>query len=152
MYLTLGDFRQWVGEDKDKVQNIVTANHPEFTSIYHTYLNNLVEYSEGNMIKVYYYNDEFGMTTMTVCFNEQKIEVLRSSLERLPRTVRQHIKNGQSLDKGIIMPIAWTCKGFGEGFVYLTLFPALNAIVRSSSIMQSSKGILTAGEFGSPCY
>ncbi len=48
----LGDFRQLVGEDRHKINNIVAANHSEFSQLYRPYLDDLVDYSNGKLIKV----------------------------------------------------------------------------------------------------
>ncbi|XP_064401894.1 phosphatidate cytidylyltransferase, mitochondrial-like [Halichondria panicea] len=96
-----GDFRQLVGEDRHKINNIVAASHSEFSRLYRPYLDDLVDYSSGKLIK--------------------RPDVLKSQLQVLPLTVREHLENGMKLDE------------------------ALKAIVRASSIKQSSKGVITAG-------
>ena len=52
-YSPTGDFRQWVGEDKRKVQMIVQSNMSDFSEIYHPRLVDLVDFcSDQQMSKV----------------------------------------------------------------------------------------------------
>ncbi len=50
----IGDFRSVFGEDKSKVDNIVSANLPKFHKLYHPYMHDLtVATSQGRMRKVF---------------------------------------------------------------------------------------------------
>ena len=47
-----GDFRQWVGEDRHKVHNIVSANISGFSQVYRAYMDKLVD-CNGQLMKVW---------------------------------------------------------------------------------------------------
>lgn len=96
-----GDFRMVVGEDKNKIRNIVKPNIAEFDRLYHSHLAPFIRDTEGLL--------------------ESSKLTLDHHLPSLPLSVQSNLSDGRSLSD------------------------ALSRIVRSSSIQQSSKGILTAG-------
>ena len=44
-----GDFRQWVGEDRHKIRNIVSANISGFSQVYGAFIDKLVDSNEQLM-------------------------------------------------------------------------------------------------------
>ena len=46
-----GDFRMWIGEDRNKVRNIVRPNVAEFEKLYQPFMGELVEMNHSGMMR-----------------------------------------------------------------------------------------------------
>ena len=126
-----GDFRMIVGENKNKVQNIVISNFESFQELYRPILLNCsqLHFSSGK------YHQDLAS------------DVLLSRLMSLPQNLQ--LKVGQILegkkDKPSLVESALV-KASKDGAECSQLVnKGVTAIVKRSSITQSVKGILTAG-------
>jgi len=145
LYLTLvglsyqGDFRMIIGEDKNKIKNIVKAQLPLFNQLYQGYLDNLIE---TNILQI---KDK----KMIRDCNPRSV---LHSLNLLPKRVQQKLylefnKTGKLFDIDDVL-IA-----LSRSYEYPTyLQKSLRQIVQRSSIRQSAKGLLTAGLIKSSKY
>lgn len=145
LFLTLvslsynGDFRMIIGEDKNKIKNIVNAQLPLFNEIYQTYLDNLIE---ANILQ------KKDKKFIRDCNPRSVLH----SLNLLPKRVQQNLyvefnKTGKLFDIDDVL------LALSRSYEYPTyLRKSLNRIVWKSSIGQSSKGLLTAGLFKSSKY
>ncbi|NWU92606.1 TAM41 protein, partial [Upupa epops] len=128
-----GDFRMVIGEDKSKVQNIVKPNIPHFQKLYSNILQDCPQVV---------YKHRQGRLEASI---DKSPEGQFSQLMALPRTLQQQITSlvdppGKNRDvEEILLQVAHDpdC-----GFV---VHQGISRIVRSSSIVQSAKTILTAG-------
>lgn len=144
LYVTLaalsynGDFRMMVGEDRNKVYNIVRPNTDRFRRLYENILGN-DEHLHWNRIG-------------------KKIEQCQSPasnyhhLNLLPKWLMFRLVNARSVDgrhrdtEQVLRSLA------NDGECSLVLQSCLTAIVRRSSVTQTAKGILTAGPKKSITY
>ncbi|NXT54972.1 TAM41 protein, partial [Pluvianellus socialis] len=128
-----GDFRMVIGEDRWKVQNIVKPNVPHFQKLYSNILQDCPQVV---------YKHHLGRLEASI---DKSPEGQFTQLMALPRTLQQKITSlvdppGKNRDvEEILMQVAHDpdC-----GFV---VQQGISGIVRSSSIVQSAKTILTAG-------
>ncbi|XP_053932768.1 phosphatidate cytidylyltransferase, mitochondrial isoform X1 [Cuculus canorus] len=126
-----GDFRMVIGEDRSKVQNIVKPNVTHFQKLYSNILQDCPQVV---------YKHHLGRLEI-----DKSPEGQFTQLMALPRTLQQKITSlvdppGKNRDvEEILMQVAHDpdC-----GFV---VHQGISGIVRSSSIVQSAKTILTAG-------
>jgi len=126
-----GDFRMTVGENRDKVHNIVRPNVQRFRSLYESVVTN-----EEHL----YWNQSSG--TM-----EQSLSAASTyhHLNLLPKSLMFQLVNTRSADgrhrdtEQVLRSLAndTECRNVVQSCV--------SAIVRKSSISQSAKGLLTAG-------
>ncbi|XP_010582745.1 PREDICTED: phosphatidate cytidylyltransferase, mitochondrial isoform X4 [Haliaeetus leucocephalus] len=129
-----GDFRMVIGEDRSKVQNIVKPNVPHFQKLYSNILQDCPQVV---------YKHHLGRLEI-----DKSPEGQFTQLMALPRTLQQKITSlvdppGKNRDvEEILLQVAHDpdC-----GFV---VHQGISGIVRSSSIVQSAKTILTAGMLG----
>uniref|UniRef100_A0A8C7EB82 Phosphatidate cytidylyltransferase, mitochondrial n=1 Tax=Nothoprocta perdicaria TaxID=30464 RepID=A0A8C7EB82_NOTPE len=127
-----GDFRMIIGEDKSKVQNIVKPSVPHFQKLYSNILQDCPQVV---------YKHRLGRLEI-----DKSPEGQFTQLMALPRTLQQKITSlvdppGKNRDvEEILMQVAHDpdC-----GFV---VHQGISGIVRSSSVAQSAKTILTAGK------
>ncbi|XP_025916958.1 phosphatidate cytidylyltransferase, mitochondrial isoform X2 [Apteryx mantelli] len=133
-----GDFRMIIGEDKSKVQNIVKPSVPHFQKLYSNILQDCPQVV---------YKHHLGRLEI-----DKSPEGQFTQLMALPRTLQQKITSlvdppGKNRDvEEILMQVAHDpdC-----GFV---VHQGISGIVRSSSLVQSAKTILTAGAKKSVTY
>ncbi|XP_025901837.1 phosphatidate cytidylyltransferase, mitochondrial isoform X3 [Nothoprocta perdicaria] len=133
-----GDFRMIIGEDKSKVQNIVKPSVPHFQKLYSNILQDCPQVV---------YKHRLGRLEI-----DKSPEGQFTQLMALPRTLQQKITSlvdppGKNRDvEEILMQVAHDpdC-----GFV---VHQGISGIVRSSSVAQSAKTILTAGAKKSVVY
>ncbi|KAM4654053.1 phosphatidate cytidylyltransferase, mitochondrial isoform 4-T10 [Amazona ochrocephala] len=133
-----GDFRMIVGEDRSKVQNIVEPNVPHFQKLYSNILQDCPQVV---------YKHHLGRLEI-----DKSPEGQFAQLMSLPRTLQQQITSlvdppGKNRDvEEILLQVAHDpdC-----GFV---VHQGISRIVRSSSVVQSAKTILTAGVKKSVTY
>ncbi|KAF4792667.1 Phosphatidate cytidylyltransferase, mitochondrial [Turdus rufiventris] len=122
-----GDFRMIIGEDKSKVQNIVKPNVAHFQKLYSTILQDCPQIDkspEGQFIQ----------------------------LMALPKTLQQKITalvNPPGKNRDVEEILLQVAHDPDCGFV---VHQGISGIVRSSSIVQSAKTILTAGAKKSVTY
>lgn len=134
-----GDFRMVVGEDRNKIKNIVNAQLPLFNEIYQAYLDNLIE---TNILQVK--DRRF--------IRDCNPRSILHSLNLLPKRVQQKLylefnKTGKLFDiDDVLMALSHSY----EYPIYLQ--KSLSQIVKKSSMSQSAKGLLTAGLFKSSKY
>ncbi|XP_046731486.1 phosphatidate cytidylyltransferase, mitochondrial isoform X2 [Silurus meridionalis] len=133
-----GDFRMVIGEDKSKVSNIVKDNMEHFRILY----NNILQECSQVVYKP----------------QQGKLEVDKSpegqftQLMALPRTLQQKITwlvdpPGKNRDvEEILLQLAH------DPDCGLLVQQGISTIVKSSSITQSAKGIVTAGLFKTVSY
>ncbi|KAK4815177.1 hypothetical protein QYF61_021037 [Mycteria americana] len=135
-----GDFRMVIGEDRSKVQNIVKPNVPHFQKLYSNILQDCPQVV---------YKHHLGRLEASI---DKSPEGQFTQLMALPRTLQQKITSlvdppGKNRDvEEILLQVAHDpdC-----GFV---VHQGISGIVRSSSIVQSAKTILTAGAKKSVTY
>lgn len=126
-----GDFRMIVGENKNKVQNIVISNFESFQELYRPILLNCsqLHFSSGK------YHQDLAS------------DVLLSRLMSLPQNLQ--LKVGQILegkkDKPSLVESALVKASKDRAECSQLVNKGVTAIVKRSSITQSVKGILTAG-------
>ncbi|XP_037242123.1 phosphatidate cytidylyltransferase, mitochondrial [Falco biarmicus] len=133
-----GDFRMVIGEDRLKVQNIVKPNVPHFQKLYSNILQDCPQVV---------YKHHLGRLEI-----DKSPEGQFTQLMALPRTLQQKITSlvdppGKNRDvEEILLQVAHDpdC-----GFV---VHQGISGIVRSSSIVQTAKTILTAGPKKSVTY
>ncbi|XP_027743235.1 phosphatidate cytidylyltransferase, mitochondrial isoform X3 [Empidonax traillii] len=133
-----GDFRMIIGEDRSKVQNIVKPNIPHFQKLYSNILQDCPQVV---------YKHHLGRLEI-----DKSPEGQFTQLMALPKTLQQKITSlvnppGKNRDvEEILLQVAHDpdC-----GFV---VHQGISGIVRSSSIVQSAKTILTAGAKKSVTY
>ncbi|XP_062441639.1 phosphatidate cytidylyltransferase, mitochondrial [Rhea pennata] len=133
-----GDFRMIIGEDKSKVQNIVKPSVPHFQKLYSNILQDCPQVV---------YKHRLGRLEI-----DKSPEGQFTQLMALPRTLQQKITSlvdppGKNRDvEEILMQVAHDpdC-----GFV---VHQGISGIVRSSSLVQSAKTVLTAGAKKSVTY
>lgn len=145
LFLTLvglsynGDFRMIIGEDKNKIKNIVNSQLPLFKEIYQTYLDHLID---TNILQV---KDKFYIQDC----NPRSV---LHSLNLLPKRVQEKLylefnKTGKLFDIDDVM------LALSRSYEYPTyLKKSLRQIVQRSSLGQSAKGLLTAGLYKSSKY
>ncbi|XP_071406998.1 phosphatidate cytidylyltransferase, mitochondrial isoform X2 [Pithys albifrons albifrons] len=126
-----GDFRMIIGEDRSKVQNIVKPNIPHFQKLYSNILQDCPQVV---------YKHHLGRLEI-----DKSPEGQFTQLMALPKTLQQKITSlvnppGKNRDvEEILLQVAHDPEC---GFV---VHQGISGIVRSSSVVQSAKTILTAG-------
>ncbi|XP_072328688.1 phosphatidate cytidylyltransferase, mitochondrial isoform X3 [Scyliorhinus torazame] len=126
-----GDFRMIIGEDRSKVMNIVSANMENFQRLYNNILQDCPQVV---------YKQQLGKLEL-----DKSPEGQFNQLMALPRTVQQEITRlvdqpGKNRDvEEILLQVAQDpdCGSLIQ--------QSVSGIVKSSSLTQSAKGILTAG-------
>ncbi|NXW93540.1 TAM41 protein, partial [Alopecoenas beccarii] len=130
-----GDFRMVIGEDRWKVQNIVKPNVPHFQKLY----SNILQDSPQVVYKHHLGRLEASFLLPNIP------EGQFTQLMALPRTLQQKITSlvgppGKNRDvEEILLQVAH------DPDCGLVVHQGISGIVRSSSIVQSAKTILTAG-------
>lgn len=128
-----GDFRMVVGENKNKVQNIVSSSFESFQELYRPILLNSSQLHFNSSSGKYHQN--------------QESDAILSRLMSLPRNLQQRVaqavegkKTERSLIEGALVKAS-------KDRVYCSQFvkKGVMSIVKRSSITQSIKGIITAG-------
>ncbi|XP_021265368.1 phosphatidate cytidylyltransferase, mitochondrial isoform X2 [Numida meleagris] len=133
-----GDFRMIIGEDRSKVQNIVKPNVPYFQKLYSNILQDCPQVV---------YKHHLGRLEI-----DKSPEGQFSQLMALPRSLQQKITSlvdppGKNRDvEEILLQVAH------DPDCGLVVHQGISGIVRSSSIVQSAKTILTAGAKKSVTY
>ncbi|XP_067855212.1 phosphatidate cytidylyltransferase, mitochondrial isoform X1 [Heptranchias perlo] len=126
-----GDFRMMIGEDRSKVMNIVSANMENFQRLY----NNILQECPQVV-----YKQQLGKLEL-----DKSPEGQFSQLMALPKTLQQEITRlvdqpGKNRDvEEILLQVAQ------DPDCGLLIQQSVAGIVKSSSMTQSAKGILTAG-------
>ncbi|RWS07069.1 hypothetical protein B4U79_13009 [Dinothrombium tinctorium] len=147
LYMTIagisydGDFRMIIGEDKNKVANIVKPNIENFRAIYKPYLDsepmqNLLQFNQSNNLFVQ--NCSSG--------------VIFHHLSKLPKTVQQLIYLQLTNNKKVLEldnALMFLAKSYR---VQTHIQDAVRTIVRRSSYSQTFKGLFTAGVMKSIKY
>lgn len=133
-----GDFRMIIGEDRSKVQNIVKPNVPYFQKLYSNILQDCPQVV---------YKHHLGRLEI-----DKSPEGQFTQLMALPRSLQQKITSlvdppGKNRDvEEILLQVAH------DPDCGLVVHQGISGIVRSSSIVQSAKTILTAGAKKSVTY
>ncbi|XP_035414267.1 phosphatidate cytidylyltransferase, mitochondrial isoform X5 [Cygnus atratus] len=129
-----GDFRMIIGEDRSKVQNIVKPNVPYFQKLYSNILQDCPQVV---------YKHHLGRLEI-----DKSPEGQFTQLMALPKNLQQKITSlvdppGKNRDvEEILLQVAH------DPDCGLVVHQGISGIVRSSSIVQSAKTILTAGKYG----
>ncbi|KAL1497111.1 hypothetical protein ABEB36_008123 [Hypothenemus hampei] len=142
-----GDFRMYIGENKNKVNNIVKAQMVGFRNLYKPFLMNLEDYIDFPMLKKN--SDSDGLE-----FCAQDISPLARlhHLNQLPRWPQKLLTrywnkgNFRQDTEDVLRAIAY------DPDCGAIVNQRINEIVLQSSIRQSVKGILTAGILKSVKY
>ncbi|XP_053891813.1 phosphatidate cytidylyltransferase, mitochondrial isoform X3 [Malaclemys terrapin pileata] len=127
----LGDFRMIIGEDRSKVLNIVKPNVPHFQKLYSNILQECPQVV---------YKHQLGRLEIDKSPEGQFMQLMA-----LPRTLQQKITSfvdppGKNRDvEEVLLKVAH------DPDCGLVVHQGISGIVRSSSLIQSSKTILTAG-------
>nr|XP_047902100.1 phosphatidate cytidylyltransferase, mitochondrial isoform X2 [Anser cygnoides]XP_047902101.1 phosphatidate cytidylyltransferase, mitochondrial isoform X2 [Anser cygnoides] len=133
-----GDFRMIIGEDRSKVQNIVKPNVPYFQKLYSNILQDCPQVV---------YKHHLGRLEI-----DKSPEGQFTQLMALPKNLQQKITSlvdppGKNRDvEEILLQVAH------DPDCGLVVHQGISGIVRSSSIVQSAKTILTAGAKKSVTY
>ncbi|KAI8511346.1 Phosphatidate cytidylyltransferase, mitochondrial [Branchiostoma belcheri] len=133
-----GDFRMTVGEDKQKVQNIVKPNVARFQELYHPMLDSVNH--------IHWHKKQ--------AFIEQDTSphAVYSHLNMLPKTLQNHIWLEKNRDKRH-QDMEEVMKSLAHSADYREVVErGVQGIVKKSSITQSLKSILTAGMVKSVRY
>lgn len=126
-----GDFRMIIGEDRSKVLNIVKPNVPHFQKLYCNILQECPQVV---------YKHQLGRLEIDKSPEGQFMQLMA-----LPRTLQQKITSfvdppGKNRDvEEVLLKVAH------DPDCGLVVHQGISGIVRSSSLIQSSKTILTAG-------
>ncbi|XP_034631624.1 phosphatidate cytidylyltransferase, mitochondrial isoform X3 [Trachemys scripta elegans] len=126
-----GDFRMIIGEDRSKVLNIVKPNVPHFQKLYSNILQECPQVV---------YKHQLGRLEIDKSPEGQFMQLMA-----LPRTLQQKITSfvdppGKNRDvEEVLLKVAH------DPDCGLVVHQGISGIVRSSSLIQSSKTILTAG-------
>lgn len=127
-----GDFRMFVGENKNKVQNIVSSNFESFQELYRPILLN---------------SGQLHFSSSGKYHQDQASDVLLSRLMSLPQNLQ--LKVAQTLegkkDKPSLVESALVKASKDRAECSQLVNKGVTAIVKRSSITQSVKGIFTAG-------
>ncbi|XP_039564404.1 phosphatidate cytidylyltransferase, mitochondrial isoform X2 [Passer montanus] len=133
-----GDFRMIIGEDKFKVQNIVKPNVAHFQKLYSTILQDCPQVV---------YKHHLGRLEI-----DKSPEGQFTQLMTLPKTLQQKITalvNPPGKNRDVEEILLQVAHDPDCGFL---VHQGISGIVRSSSIVQSAKTILTAGAKKSVTY
>ncbi|XP_065264439.1 phosphatidate cytidylyltransferase, mitochondrial isoform X4 [Emys orbicularis] len=126
-----GDFRMIIGEDRSKVLNIVKPNVPHFQKLYSNILQECPQVV---------YKHQLGRLEIDKSPEGQFMQLMA-----LPRTLQQKITSfvdppGKNRDvEEVLLKVAH------DPDCGLVVHQGISGIVRSSSLIQSSKTVLTAG-------
>lgn len=128
-----GDFRMIVGENKNKVQNIVSSSFESFQELYRPILLNSSQLHFISSCGKYQQN--------------QESDVMLSRLMSLPRNLRQKVADAVESKTSESSLIESTLVKASKDRVYCSKLvkKGVTSIVKKSSITQSVKGIVTAG-------
>lgn len=128
-----GDFRMVVGENKNKVQNIVSSSFESFQELYRPILLNMHQL---------HFNTSSGK-----CQQNQEIDVILSRLMSLPRNLQQKVAKSVEGRKTEPSLIESALVKASKDRVYCSQLvkKGVTSIVKRSSITQSVKGVITAG-------
>ena len=128
-----GDFRMIVGENKNKVQNIVGPNIEPFRDLYNPILLKSNEIHFNSSSRKYHQN--------------QEINVIFSRLKSLPRNLLQYVVSSVISKEVKASLIEETLYDTSKDIVNCSqvVRKGITSIVRKSSISQSIKGVITAG-------
>ncbi|NWV76647.1 TAM41 protein, partial [Dasyornis broadbenti] len=135
-----GDFRMIIGEDKSKVQNIVKPNIAHFQKLYSNILQDCPQVV---------YKHHLGRLEASI---DKSPEGQFTQLMALPKTLQQKITalvNPPGKNRDVEEILLQVAHDPDCGFV---VHQGISGIVRSSSIVQSAKTILTAGAKKSVTY
>ena len=128
-----GDFRMIVGENKNKVRNIVSSSFESFQELYRPILLNSSQLHFISSCGKYHQNQESDM--------------MLSRLMSLPRNLRQKVADAVESKTSESSLIESALVKASKDRVYCSKLvkKAVTSIVKKSSITQSVKGIVTAG-------
>ncbi|NXB26885.1 TAM41 protein, partial [Rhagologus leucostigma] len=135
-----GDFRMIIGEDKSKVQNIVKPNVAHFQKLYSNILQDCPQVV---------YKHHLGRLEASI---DKSPEGQFTQLMALPKTLQQKITalvNPPGKNRDVEEILLQVAHDPDCGFV---VHQGISGIVRSSSLVQSAKTILTAGAKKSVTY
>ncbi|NXR62092.1 TAM41 protein, partial [Rhadina sibilatrix] len=135
-----GDFRMIIGEDKSKVQNIVKPNVAHFQKLYSTILQDCPQVV---------FKHHLGRLEASI---DKSPEGQFAQLMALPKTLQQKITalvNPPGKNRDVEEILLQVAHDPDCGFL---VHQGISGIVRSSSIVQSAKTILTAGAKKSITY
>lgn len=145
LYMTLaglsyaGDFRMYVGEDQNKVKNIVGAQIQEFRTLYAPVLKELEEYAILDTLR------GMGEQDTSPPARLYHLSMLPKRLQLM--LIREWNKDGRSRDLEDVLRAA-----AHDTDVEDVIHKGIQDIVKISSLTQSIKGILTAGAIKSIRY
>ncbi|XP_045132824.1 phosphatidate cytidylyltransferase, mitochondrial-like isoform X1 [Portunus trituberculatus] len=145
LYMTLaglsyaGDFRMYVGEDQNKVRNIVVAQIQEFRTLYMPVLKELEEYVILDTLR------GMGEQDTSPPARLYHLSMLPKRLQLM--LIREWNKDGRSRDLEDVLRAA-----AHDTDVEDVIHKGIQDIVKISSLTQSIKGILTAGATKSVRY
>ena len=126
-----GDFRMVVGENRNKVQNIVSSNFESFQKLYRPVLLN---------------SDQLHFSSSGEYHQDQASDVLLSRLMSLPQTLQLQVAQtleGKKDKPFVESALVKVSKDKAECSQLVN--KGVTAIVKRSSVTQSVKGIFTAG-------
>ncbi|XP_070557533.1 phosphatidate cytidylyltransferase, mitochondrial-like isoform X3 [Ptychodera flava] len=142
LYITIaglsyaGDFRMTVGEDKNKVSNIVKPNLAHFQELYSPILKSM-EYVQWNRESMTMQQDRSPSNLLSLMFNLPK---------HLQTTILKNVSNRNEDMEEIFQKLTYS------GLTKQAVQDGIQSIVSSSSWSQSLKAILMAGIFKSVRY
>merc|ERR1712080_50089 len=126
-----GDFRMVVGEDKNKVSNIVKPQISRFQQLYSRRLDACTEFLQVQDGK---------------CIQDTSPQIRMHHLERLPQCVRQKLLNKSNGGQNVYQSIS-TAPDCGN-----IVRKAVGDLVAGTDKSQAAKGILTAGPYKATIY
>lgn len=128
----VGDFRMWIGEDRNKIDNIVDAQLVHFRRLYRPILLDLSDYVEVN--------EENGEGRQDVSPSARLYHLSMLPRELQERLTRRWNRDGRHRDVEDVLRAA-ACDPYSEDL----LLQSLGDIVKLRSVSQAMKGIITAG-------
>lgn len=133
-----GDFRMMIGEDKNKIQNIVNPNVHHFRSLYEEILNNMQHVHWDKSTGLFEQDN-----SPSCCYHH--LSLLPKSLQFFIWKHRNKDGRHRDLEESLLS----VAHDFECSYIVAN---GVRQIVRHSSITQSVKGIFTAGMFKSFKY
>ncbi|XP_040571064.1 phosphatidate cytidylyltransferase, mitochondrial [Lepeophtheirus salmonis] len=149
LYLTLaglsytGDFRMIVGEDKNKVANIVEPQKERFRSLYAKHLNHLSDFVEKTSEESHIFHQDISQSGK------------HYHLSLLPRHLQWYLVRARNLRDGRrwdVEDVLRTAANDDEEEIASLIRMGLRSIVQRHSITQALKGIVSAGPLTSIKY